>query len=95
MKKTKARSEKVRCSKKHTLTHETATTRVKKQPTLIRDAGERGHDGGISQLSFQKGDNVAEVLFHNSIIILWFIKIDLKQIYCSHSPPQKIQNDFL
>jgi len=57
MKKAKARSEKVRSSKKHTLTHETATTRVKKQPTLIKDGGERGHDGGISQLSFQKGGN--------------------------------------
>jgi len=77
MKKTKARSEKVRCSKKHTPAHETATTRVKKQPTLIRDAGERGHGGGISHLPFEKGATGAEVLFHNSTIIAWFIKIDL------------------
>jgi len=30
-----------------------------------------------------------------SLGISWFIKIDLKQIYCSYSGTQKIQNDFL
>ena len=28
-------------------------------------------------------------------VISWFIKIDLKQIYCSYSRTHKIQNDFL
>jgi len=30
-----------------------------------------------------------------SQVISWFIKIDLKQIYCSYSGTQKIPNDFL
>jgi len=30
-----------------------------------------------------------------SLVILWFIKIDLKQICCSYSRTHKIENDFL
>jgi len=37
----------------------------------------------------------AEVPFHNSITDDFIINIDLKQIYCSYSPTQKIQNVFL
>jgi len=30
-----------------------------------------------------------------SLVMSWFTKIDLKQIHCSYSGTQKIQNDFL
>ena len=56
------------------------------------DAGERG----IATLAFQKQGNGANVLFVTvSQVNSWFIKIVLKQNYCSYSPTQKIQNGFL
>jgi len=37
----------------------------------------------------------ASLLFTTVLwVVSWFIKIDLKQIYCSYSGTQKIQNDF-
>ena len=63
---------------------------------MHRDAEEWRDDGDISPLTFQKGATGVEVPFHKSIIgNSWFIKIDLKQIYCSYSDTQKTQNDFL
>jgi len=45
---------------------------------------------------FERGATGAEVPFHNSITgNSWFIKIDFKQIYCSYSDTQKIQDYFL
>jgi len=61
------------------------------------DAGERWHYEGISSPAFQNGSSGAEVSFHNSIIgiISLFIKVELKEIYCSYSRTQKVQNGFL
>ena len=42
-----------------------------------------------------KWGNGAEVTFRNYNIIGNFIKTDLKQIYCTYSRTQKIQNGFL
>jgi len=56
-------------------------------------AGERGHwppgllNGG------QRGWRCHFITA--SYVILWFIKIELKQIYCSYLRTQKIQNGFL
>ena len=54
-----------------------------------RRAGKRR---GHCPLSFRRGATWAEV---PSWVISWFIKIDLKQIYCSYSRNTKIQNVFL
>jgi len=35
------------------------------------------------------------LLFIAALVISWFIKIDLKHIYCSYSGTKKIQNDSL
>jgi len=55
---------------------------------MSRDAGKRGY----CPSALWKGE--AEVPFHNSITDNFIINIDLKQIYCSYSPTQKIQNVF-
>jgi len=60
-----------------------------------RGAGERGHDGSMSLLPFQKGSKRVDVLFHSSKAISCFIKIDLKQTYCICSLTKKIPNGFL
>jgi len=42
---------------------------------------------------FKRWTSWTELRLHNSIIaISWLITIDLKQIYCSYSRTQKIQN---
>jgi len=63
---------------------------------MHRNEGEWRHEGTLPPLTIVKGGNGSEVPFFNSIIgNSWFIKIDLKQIYCSYSDTQKNQNDFL
>jgi len=46
---------------------------------------------------FITGATGAEVSFYRSIIqvISWFVKIDLKHVYCSYSHTQKLQSSFL
>jgi len=57
-----------------------------------RGTEEQENDGGIVLCPFEGGATWAEV---PSWVISWFIKIDLKQIYCSYSRNTKIQNVFL
>jgi len=53
--------------------------------------------GGIAPLPFQKGGNGNGGAFSITVswVISWFIKIDLKQIYCSYSRNKNIQNGYL
>jgi len=63
---------------------------------MRRDPENGGMAGASPLCSFKKGATGEEVPFHNSITgISWFIKIDMKHIYCSYSGTQNIHNDFL
>jgi len=60
------------------------------------DAGERWNDRIISLLPLKGGKRGRRCLFiTESLVILWYIKIDLKQIHCSSSRTHNIQNGFL
>jgi len=67
--------------------------------SVNRNAGERGNDGGVDPSSLSKrggGQRGLRCLFTTaSSVMSWFSKKDLKQIYCSYSRTQKIQNGFL
>jgi len=56
-----------------------------------------GKGRGHCPLPFQKGDNRGGGVFFIAVswIISWFIKVDLKYIYCHYSRTQKILNGFL
>jgi len=51
---------------------------------------------GISPCPFKRGKQERMSVFIKILyVISWFVKNDLKQIYCSYLRTQKIQNDFL
>ena len=63
---------------------------------MHRDARGWMHGGELPLWPFQRAQRGRRCLFITvSLVISWFIKIDLKQIYCSYLDTQKIQNDFL
>ena len=54
--------------------------------------------GALSPLPFERGATGAQVPSHTNTIspvTSWFIKINLKEIYCSYSRTHKTQNGFL
>jgi len=56
-----------------------------------RDAGEQENDGGIAPCPFKRGQRGGGAFFIAvSWVISCFIKIGLKQIYCSYSRNKKI-----
>jgi len=79
------------------VTHCSLQQRVKRVLVdMHRDAGEWRHGGGIALCPFKREQWGRRCLFITvPLVSSWFIKIDLKQIYCSYSGTQKIQNDFL
>jgi len=62
-----------------------------------RDAGERVHEEDIAPLTSYKGGNGdgGALFIKVSQVISWFVKIELKQIHCSHSRTQKLRKGFL
>jgi len=49
-----------------------------------RDAGEWAHDGGIASLDLTKRCGGRRCMFKTvSSAMSWFVKIDLRRIYCS------------
>jgi len=75
--------------------HNAYNSRMTETTLVPKEAGECSHGGGKAPCPFKKGSTGAYVPFNNSVVgISWFIKIDLKQIYCSYSHTQKIQNGF-
>jgi len=68
------------------------------EPPVLRDNGEQGHVEGIAPLPFQKGCNTDSsnfIITVSQAISSWLMKIELKQIYCSYSHIQRIQDGFL
>jgi len=60
------------------------------------DAGKRGMAAALSPALSKAGQRRRRCLFITaSLVISWLIKVDLKQIYCSYSCTQKVQNGFL
>jgi len=80
------------------VTHCSLQQRVKRVLVdMHRYAGGWRHIGGIA-LCFFKGEQQRGqrcVFITVPFVSSWFIKIGLKQIYCSYSGTQKFQNDFL
>jgi len=67
-------------------------------PWLPFSRGRRsaGHDKALPSWPFELRLRGRRFLFVTaSHVISWFIKIDMKQIYCNYSRTQKIQNGFL
>ena len=79
------------------VTHCSLQQRVKKlRVDMHRDARGWMHGGELPLWPFQRAQRGRRCLFITvSLVISWFIKIDLKQTYCSYLDTQKIQNDFL
>jgi len=60
-----------------------------------RDARKRAHDGDIYPCPFMKGARGRWYLFMKmSLVISWFTKFELKQIYCNYSRTWKFQDWF-
>jgi len=69
---------------------------TERQAVVARDAGTVVHDRGTAPCPMKGGYRGRRCLFiTEQSVMLWFIKIDLKQIYCSYSRTNKIQNVIL